>query len=110
MTTLPDFKRGDTYQLTCTYKGDGSTASSVTGYTITCQMRTASGALVADMEATLLTQSGATLGQFTIDPVTADTTAWPVGSHEVDIQIVDGDGVIRSTVTFTQPVVKDITR
>lgn len=106
---LPDFKRGDTYQLTCTYKGDGTTASSVAAFTIAAQLRTSAGTLVAEMTITKLTQSGATLGQFTVEPTDPDTTGWPLGRLEMDLEITEA-GVIRSSETMVQPVVKDVTR
>lgn len=102
-----EFKRGDTFQLTCTYKVDG-VATSVTGFTIRSQLRNSFGGLVASMAATPANQTTSP-GVFYLAPVTADTSGWDVGDLQCDIEITSG-GVIRSTVTFIVPVVDDVTK
>lgn len=111
MKKMPDFKRGDSYQATCTYRGDGTNPSSIAGFTIAAQLRTPSGGLIADMVVTPLTQSGATLGKFTLTKDKIYTAKWePSDSYEMDIEITDVAGIKRSCETFNQPVVKDVTR
>lgn len=107
MPTLSEFKRGDTFQLACTYKVEG-VAQSVTAFTIESQVRDSLGGLVATLAATLANQSTSP-GQFTLAPVNPDTSAWQTGNLQCDIEIASG-GVIRSTVTFVIPVVEDITK
>lgn len=108
MTTLSNFKRGDTFQLTCTYKVAG-VATSLTGKTVDCQLRSPNGGLIADMTCTLDADQTTNPGKFVVTPVVADTSRWSVGNNEIDIQITSGSSV-RSTETFTLPVVKDVTR
>lgn len=104
---LSPFKRGDTFMFTCRHKVDG-VPQSVTGFDIQAQIRTRLGALVATLQPRLADQS-VSPGTFYLEPQTADTSGWAVGRHSCDIQITSG-GVRRSTVTFTLPVVEDITR
>jgi hypothetical protein len=106
---LNPFKTGDTYNLACRYR-DAGVPQDLTGATIRAQIRTPSGGLVATLEPTLADQDDPeTVGRFTLAPDPADTTGWPIGAHLADIEITIG-GVIRSTETFVQPVVRDQTR
>lgn len=106
MKSLPDFKRGDTFSLACTYKLDGVPAS-LTGKTIASQIRTVAGELVAGLTATQGNQSTSP-GSFTLTAA-AGTTSWPVAGLRCDIQITDGSTIISSD-TFLVPVVQDITQ
>jgi len=103
---LSEFKRGDTFMLTCTHKVAG-VATSVTGYTIASQIRNRYGRLVATLEAELANQ-GTSPGVFYLTPTDPDTTGWEIGRHDCDIELYDG-GVIRSTQTFVVPVAEDVT-
>jgi hypothetical protein len=103
--SLPDFKRGDTFSLTCTYKTDG-VPTSVAGFDIKAQIRQTSKKLVANMTVTFADQSTSP-GVFVLMP-TGSTQDWPVEILLCDIQITQG-GATRSTNTFAVPVVKDIT-
>lgn len=105
--TLTQFKRGDSFMLTCTHKVDGVPLS-VTGYDIQAQIRTGSDALVASLSATIANQT-ADPGRFYLEPQDDDTSAWPVGPLFCDIQFIHG-GVTRSSATFIVPVSKDITQ
>lgn len=104
---LPPFKRGDTFMFSCLHKVDGE-PESVSGFDIQAQIRTRLGVLVATLVPVIADQV-AEPGRFYLEPEDADTTAWAVGRHSGDIQITQG-GVTRSTVTFTLPVVEDMTR
>lgn len=104
---MSPFKRGDTFMFTCRHKVNG-VPQSVTGFDIQSQIRTRQGTLVATLQPRLADQS-VSPGLFYLEPQTADTSAWAVGRHSCDIQITSG-GVRRSTLTFTLPVVEDITR
>jgi hypothetical protein len=103
--SLPEFKRGDTFSLTCTYKTDG-VPTSITGYTIRSQIRQTNKTLVAILTATLANQSTSP-GVFTLTPDT-NTEDWPVETLVCDIEITE-NGAIRSTNTFAVPIVRDIT-
>ena len=107
MPALSEFKRGDTFQLACTYKVN-DVAQSVTGFTITSQVRDPLGTLVATLQATLANQAEAP-GRFYLSPVNPDTSGWQTGPLRCDIQIASG-GVIRSSSTFAIPVAEDITK
>lgn len=104
---VSDFKRGDTFQLTCTYKVDG-VATSVTGFTIRSQLRNKLGGLVATLTATPANQTTSP-GVFYLAPASADTSGWDVGDLSCDVEITNG-GVVRSTVTFVVPVLDDVTK
>ena len=98
------FKRGDTFNLTCTYKVDGSPVS-VQSFDIDSQIRTRRGALVA----TLVDEKTQSTGVFNLSPVNANTSDWPVDVLQCDIQISE-NGVIRSTDTFSIVVAEEVTR
>lgn len=104
---MTPFKRGDTFTFTCRYKVDG-VPTDVTGFEIRAQIRDRLGALVATLQPVLADQTQQT-GVFYLEPVIPDTSGWAIGRHSGDIQITE-DGITRSTVTFTLPVVEDITR
>ena len=77
------------------------------GWMPSSQVRTSRGRLVADLEASWADPVEATRS---IRLFSEDTTDWPVGEHEVDIQLTRAsDGFVRSTETFTVDIVKDIT-
>ena len=101
--TTPEFKRGDTFNLTCTYKESG-VATALVDYTIKSQVKTLSGVLLAELEVTVADQV-LTPGLFYLK---TNSTAWPIGNVFVDIQFTSGP-TVRSTQTFFVPVVKDIT-
>lgn len=101
------FKRGDTFLLTCTYKVEGE-AEDLTGFAFRSQLRNRFGHLVAELDATIADQEESP-GLFYLQPDDADTSAWEVGDLACDIEITQND-VIRSTITFTVPVVDDITK
>ena len=107
MNSLAQFKRGDTFSLTATYKVAG-VASSLTGMTVTAQIRQVYGlSLVDNFIVTVLDQS-AYVGQFVLTPVTADTSAWPLGSLVADIKISYGEAVKHSD-SFLVPVIDRVT-
>jgi hypothetical protein len=101
--TTPEFKRGDTFNLTCTYKENG-VATSIVDYTLRSQVKTLSGVLLAELEVTVADQI-LSPGVFYLK---TNSTAWPIGNVLVDIQFVSGS-TVRSTQTFLVPVVKDVT-
>ena len=105
--TLPEFKRGDTFLLSCVHKVDG-TPTSVTGYEISAQIRRSPGSLVAALETTLADQT-ALPGVFYLAPVSADTSTWPTENLQVDIRILNG-GIVRHTETLLIPVVRSVTQ
>jgi hypothetical protein len=104
MNTLSEFKRGDTFLLSCVYKVDGDPAP-IDNLTITSQVRQANGALVTDLVAEEVIGE---VGQFLLTPDT-ETDTWPLDVLQCDIEITD-DGFVRSSETVYIPVVKDITR
>lgn len=99
-------KRGDTFDKVCTYKRAG-VAFDLTGTAIVATIKDANGDVVDSLVATLLTQSGATLGQFSLVRAYASTATWPVGTHRFDIQYTFGDGKRITTRTLALRVVED---
>ena len=107
MDQLSDFKRGDTFSITCTWKENGIPASTA-GLTIRSQIRNPrSMALVSDLVVTHANQTTHP-GVFTLTPSIADTADWPTGNMIGDIEI-SKDGVTRSTRTFLVPIQKGVT-
>jgi hypothetical protein len=104
---LPKFKRGDSFKLICTYRVAGE-LEPLDDYEIRSQIRTSKGdILVADLEAEV---SNTSIGEFILTPTVASTSAWPLGEHVMDIEIVDPSGNTKSSDTFILPVEKDISR
>lgn len=106
MKSLPDFKRGDSFALTCVYKIDG-VPTPVTGMTIASQIRTVAGELVAALTYSMANQA-LYPGAFTLTAASG-TAAWPIAGLRCDIQITNA-GVVVSSDTFLVPVVQDITQ
>jgi hypothetical protein len=103
--SLPKFKRGDTFALTCIYKQEGI-AHDLTNITIKCQIREAT-ILVTDLDVTKANQT-TNAGVFVLTPSVGDTTTWPSGNLLCDIQFTEG-GVVRSTETFFVSLIEQVT-
>lgn len=106
--TLPDFKTGDTYILTCTYAVDGN-AVDLTSYTIRSQIRTRRNVLLSDLTITKDPDQVTNIGNFVVSATAAETANWVEGYHEVDIELAVG-GVVKSTETIIQRVLGDVTK
>lgn len=102
MSGTIQFKRGDTFKLSCTYMLDGVAA--VTPTDVKSQVRTHGGTLVAEL---VVTRIDDTVGRF--DLSCADTTAWPVSVLQCDIQYTDANGNIASTDNLAIQVLRDVT-
>lgn len=98
------FKRGDTFNLTCTYKVDG-VPSSVADIDIDSQIRNQRDSLVEDLTVTKLVGTG----EFTLSATANETSLWPITVLRCDIQFSHG-GSVRSTQTFEISVLEDITQ
>lgn len=108
MNVLSNFKRGDTFSLSCTWKDNGSPAS-IAGLEIKAQIRNSYGLnLVDDLVVTPLNQVNH-IGQFVLTPLHPDTSYWPIGSLICDLQITK-DSVVRSSDSFLIPVIEDVTK
>lgn len=98
------FKRGDTFLLTCTYK-DGGVATSVASLDIDSQIRNNLKALVQELTVTKSQNTGV----FTLSATAEETADWPVSVLRCDVQFSE-DGEVKSTQTFYITVVEDITK
>lgn len=105
MKTLEKFKRGASFALACTWKQNGAPAP-ITGLTITSQLRKADRTLVDDMRVVADANDNT---KFTLVPVNADTSTWPIGLMLCDIKTVV-DGIERLSETFQIPVVEEVTK
>lgn len=103
--SLPQFKRGDTFSLTCTYK-QGGVAHDLTNINIKSQIREATN-LVTELTVTKANQA-TNPGVFVMTPQSANTALWPLGNLLCDIQFTEGDAV-RSTETFYVQIVEQVT-
>jgi hypothetical protein len=101
------FKRGDTFEFLLTVPTDY-----VDGFwlewDVTSQIRTPRGKLIADLTATWEDPAEDTR---VLRLFYAETTGWPVGLQEVDVQFTKtSDDTVRSTQTLIVDVVKDVTQ
>ena len=103
--TIAPIKRGDTFNMSCVYKENGTPAN-LTQYTINSQLRDSSDALVQTLVATKADQASLP-GAFVLSAT--DTSAFPIDMLRCDIQFIEGE-TIRSTQTFFIPVEEDVTR
>lgn len=104
------FKRGDTFGITCTYQIDG-VPTALVSQTLASQLRTESGKLINNLVCTKDADQGSNPGVFYLSLATpADSELFPApASVYCDIQITTGT-TINSSSTFIIPVVVDITR
>lgn len=108
--TLDDFKRGDTYSYEYTYTDADGERVDLTGTTITAHIKTLGGVAVAEMVGTLRNQAvTATKGQFDLAPVIADTSAWPLGVHVMDVRFDNGGAVWHNNGVILQATIDPIT-
>ena len=107
MNSIPifDHKRGDNFFVSCVYKDGDGTRVSLDGITITSQVRTPSGVLVSDCVATVTDEDQ---GEYSLE--VADTSLWPLGRLEWDIQYSLDGGRVISSETVCVNVLKDVTR
>lgn len=99
-----NFKRGDTFSLTCTYKIDG-VATDVSSIDIKSEIRDSRGSLIQELLVEKMIQTGI----FTLTSTNTETSYWPVSVLKCDIQFSE-DGIVRSTKTIDISVDEDITK
>lgn len=104
MEIIENFKRGDTFFLTVTYKVD-EIAFDVSDFNISSQIRSASGSLIDTMQVVKLQQTG----KFTLSSSSSNTKNWPLGRIFCDIQFEQG-GIVRSTESFAINVIEEVTK
>lgn len=102
------FSRGDTFEfagpVVATINGVAET--NLTGWTAACQIRTTSGALIADLVVTWLDYDPATISL----TFAGSTQEWPAGTARIDIQFTTPSGKKVSTKPQTFEIVLDVTR
>lgn len=103
--TIKPIKRGDSFNMACTYKENGTPAN-LTQYTINSQLRDSGDNLVQALLVTKADQSSLP-GAFVLSAI--DTSVFPIDLLRCDIQFVEGT-TTRSTQTFFIPVEEDVTR
>jgi hypothetical protein len=99
---MPDLslKRGASLQLLIAVANDDNTPFDLTEVTVSSQVRTATGALIA----TLTVTPTGTPGQLS---VLQATDTWPTGPAQLDLKFVSGDVVLKSetqNLLITDPV------
>ena len=97
-------KRGDTLEWVVTLTQDGA-AVDITGWTITSQVRQ-DDTLIQSLTVTVVDAAN---GNFNLSATAAETAAWALGTHSVDIEFINLDSFVVSSQTFTLQLVKDIT-
>ena len=103
--TISPIKRGDTFNMSCVYKENGTPAN-LTQYTINSQLRDSGDNLVQALIVTKADQSSLP-GAFVLSAI--DTSVFPIDLLRCDIQFIEGE-TTRSTQTFFIPVEEDVTR
>lgn len=99
-------KRGDTFLLAFAAKTDEGTVQDLTGYAVTSQVRSAQGALVADLDVAIV---DAVAGSLTLGATAAATAAWPLGKLVADLRLEVGGDVLH-TETLELVVIEAVTR
>lgn len=110
MANMLEFKRGDTWEATFTYRDDTGALINLTSCSARMQMRDKrSGTLLLDLTSSDSLTMGGAAG--TVDMLVAPdlTREMPVGTFEVDLEITYSDGTVQSSDTFSIKVWKDIT-
>ncbi|HJV73180.1 MAG TPA: hypothetical protein VJ654_03075 [Noviherbaspirillum sp.] len=106
MATI-DFKLGDTFEYSGQFKDATGNPVDMTGWTTRSQIRDkATKSLIVELTTSWL---DITLGIFHL-VTDADTTAWPVASLLMDIQLTDSLSRVVSTDTLTINVIEDVTK
>lgn len=102
------FKRGDTFRLPFNVKDSNGAAVDISGWTITSQMRAIDDTVVATFTINLI--NGGTGGQAEIYAAPVATSAWSVGAHMMDVEVLDGNGDVYSTADIQVQVTEGPTR
>lgn len=97
-------KRGDTLEWVVTLTQD-SAAVDVTNWTIKSQIRTGA-TLLQELTVEKTTPAS---GEFTLSATASETSDWPLGTHQTDIELIDDNSFVVSSQTFDVQVVRDIT-
>ena len=107
MSNCYKHKRGDTFDLSgpVQVEDGGQAVHDFTGWSVACQLRRVSGALVADADAQWLNAQ-----QGLMRVRCANTQAWPLGLVDIDIQMTTPSGDVLSTPTEQIEVVADVTQ
>ena len=104
MESIGDRKRGDTLSFYAAITDVETGKPVVTDISnIKSQIRTRMGKLIDSF----IISSTDTEGKYFLR--SEDTSKYPIGTHEIDIQITDNDVTI-STETFTITIVQDVTQ
>jgi len=103
--SLPDFKKGDSFTVNCTYLQNG-VPYDITNIDIKSQIREAA-VLVTDLVITKADQTN-NPGVFILTPSNSDTSTWPSGNLLCDIQFTE-QGIVRSTETFYVSLIEQVT-
>lgn len=100
---LRPLKRGDTFALNADISNADGDPVEYLPSQVRAQIRQRNDLLVD----TLQVSSTETPGRYTL--VAADTSNWPIGTLEMDIEVDNGEAIM-SSVTIQIPIIKDITR
>lgn len=103
------FKRGDTFDQLLLIPEATFEDGYFLGWTVTSQLRrqTAGNPLIADLVTSWADVAAET--RF-LRLTNTNTTGWPIGVQELDVQFEDTDGFVQSTETILVDVIKDVTR
>lgn len=107
--TVPATKRGDDWSLIGFYK-ENDVGVDITNFTIRSQLRDASMNLICELVVTKANQTTSTGGFVLSIPPGTDTTIWPTGTLQSDIEFIPPGGKKKSTETYLIPIVEEVTK
>lgn len=104
-------KVGDTFALggAFDYRDAEGTALDPAGIVCQSQLRTRAGSLIAELDVTITGSTGNAAITIKQKPG-ADSSTWPVGVAELDVQCTLASGDVISTDTAQVLLVRDVTR
>lgn len=107
MAELIQVKRGDTFDFLVAVP-ESYADGYWTGWTVASQIRDTRGRLIADLTATWQDPEEDTR---VLRLFQSETAAWPIGTHELDIQFTHtANETVISTVTQPVEVLRDVTQ
>lgn len=107
MSTLPDFKRGDTFSLGCIKRDSDGAPENLTNVTIAAQVRDSGDTLLGTAVAAKANQTTSP-GEFSLTVDSTVTATWDLGRCYIDVEFSVG-GAVTSSETMTFKTIKDIT-
>lgn len=102
-----EIKAGETWAEGGSLSDDDTGAPiDLTGYSGRCEVRTADGSLVGEIDVTIDSGTG---GTFELRADAESTSAWSIGAHVADVRLISPEGEVHPSPTFGVRVSSPIT-